>query len=423
MRKLWVYYQDRVTGQLEETDEGYRFTYDSTWVDEGRNPVSLTLPLRREPWESRTLFAFFDGLIPEGWLLELGVRNWKLDPRDRFGLLAAFCRDTIGAVGVGPVEGGMMQMNKCLVCFAPLDSDYPLAYHKRCAKALFESTTAPAMDLDMNTLTAAGLSLLRSSGTVPGVQKKLSVDRHPENGRRLTLRALGGRYILKAPVAEYPHLPENEAFCMELSARLGYPTAPHGLVHLADGTLAYLSRRFDRPADGSKLPQEDFCQLCQRPAADKYKGSLEAAAKVLAHSRQAGLDAVRFLQLNLLSWLMGNADLHLKNFSLYQPTPGLWHLTPAYDLVSTALVIPADKEETALTLNGKKSRLSKGDWQVLAGKLGVAPKVFDNIKNHLQEAWPQVEALCQASFLPVDQQDAFLARWQERAEKLRGGTG
>jgi serine/threonine-protein kinase HipA len=106
MRKLWVYYQDRVTGQLEETDEGYRFTYDSTWVDEGRNPVSLTLPLRREPWESRTLFAFFDGLIPEGWLLELGVRNWKLDPRDRFGLLAAFCRDTIGAVGVGPVEGG-----------------------------------------------------------------------------------------------------------------------------------------------------------------------------------------------------------------------------------------------------------------------------------------------------------------------------
>jgi serine/threonine-protein kinase HipA len=104
MRKLWVYYQDRAAGLLEETDEGYRFTYEPTWVDGGRNPVSLTLPLRREPWESRTLFAFFDGLVPEGWLLELGVRNWKLDPADRFGLLAAFCRDTIGAVGVGPAE-------------------------------------------------------------------------------------------------------------------------------------------------------------------------------------------------------------------------------------------------------------------------------------------------------------------------------
>ncbi|MEI6387745.1 MAG: HipA N-terminal domain-containing protein [Spirochaetota bacterium] len=106
MRKLWVYFQDRVAGLLEETDEGYRFTYAPSWVLEGKNPVSLTLPLRSAPWESRTLFAFFDGLVPEGWLLELGVRNWKFDPGDRFGLLAAFCRDTIGAVGVGPVEVG-----------------------------------------------------------------------------------------------------------------------------------------------------------------------------------------------------------------------------------------------------------------------------------------------------------------------------
>ncbi len=104
MRKLRVYYQDRVAGLLEETDEGYRFTYAADWVEEGPGPVSLTLPLRREPWNSRTLFAFFDGLVPEGWLLELGTRNWKLDPKDRFGLLAAFCRDTIGAVGVAPDE-------------------------------------------------------------------------------------------------------------------------------------------------------------------------------------------------------------------------------------------------------------------------------------------------------------------------------
>lgn len=104
MRKLRVYYQDTVAGLLEETDEGYRFTYTHSWVSERRNPVSLTLPLRKEPWESRTLFAFFDGLVPEGWLLDLGVRNWKLDSGDRFGLLSAFCRDTIGAVGVGPDE-------------------------------------------------------------------------------------------------------------------------------------------------------------------------------------------------------------------------------------------------------------------------------------------------------------------------------
>jgi serine/threonine-protein kinase HipA len=104
MRKLRVYYQDRLAGLLEETDEGYRFTYGADWLEAGQSPVSLTLPLRKEPWESRTLFAFFDGLIPEGWLLDLGTRNWKLDPKDRFGLLRAFCRDTIGAVGVEPIE-------------------------------------------------------------------------------------------------------------------------------------------------------------------------------------------------------------------------------------------------------------------------------------------------------------------------------
>ncbi len=309
-------------------------------------------------------------------------------------------------------------MNKCLVCFAPLDSDYQSAYHKRCAKTLFETTTAPAIDLDMNALTEAGLSLLRASGAVPGVQKKLSLDRNPHEDRRLTLRALGGRYILKPPVDEYPHLPENEAFCMELAASLGYPTAPHGLAYVADGTMVYLSRRFDRPADGTKVPQEDFCQLCQRPAADKYKGSLEAASKVLAHSRQAGLDAVRYLELNLLAYLMGNADLHLKNFSLYCPAPDQWQLTPAYDLVSTALVLPEDREETALTLNGKKSRLTQADWLSLAGKLGVSPKVLDNLTGRLLGAWPVVEALCRASFLPEELQASFLGRWQARAGRL-----
>lgn len=313
-------------------------------------------------------------------------------------------------------------MNKCLVCFTPLDLDYPSAYHKKCAKALFESTMAPAIDLDMNGLAEAGLSLLRASGAVPGVQKKLSVDRHPKEVRRMTLRALGGRYILKPPVEEYPHLPENEAFCMELSARLGFPTAPHGLARLADGTLAYISRRFDRPAEGTKLPQEDFCQLCQRPAADKYKGSLEAAAKVLAYSRQAGLDAVRFLELNLLAWLMGNADLHLKNFSLFCPSADQWQLTPTYDLVSTALVIPEDREETALTLNGKKSHLTRSDWLSLAKKLEVAPKVFSNLTRSLFEAWPKVESLCRSSFLPLEQQGTFLELWQERAGRLSEGT-
>ena len=320
-------------------------------------------------------------------------------------------------------------MNKCLVCFSPLDATHDSAnnssrdsaYHPRCAKALFETATVPAIDIDMNALVEAGLSLLRASGSVAGVQKKLSVDRHPDEPRRLNLQALGGRFILKPPVDEYPNLVENEAFCMELSQQLGFPTAPHGLARLVDGTLVYLTRRFDRPPNGIKVPQEDFCQLSQRPSADKYKGSLEAASKALAYSSQAGLDAVRFLELNLMAWLMGNADLHLKNFSLYCPQAERWQLTPAYDLVSTALVLPGDREETALTLNGKKSHLRLGDWLALSAKLGVGEKVLRNLAGRFLRAWPRVEILCRTSFLPAGQQDSFLGRWQERAGRLAVG--
>ena len=100
-----VYWNDRLAGVIRETDEGYEFAYDHEWLGSPNNePISLTLPIRPEPYRSRTMIAFFDGLIPEGWLLSIAVRNWKLDPRDRMGLLLVACKDTIGAVSIRPLE-------------------------------------------------------------------------------------------------------------------------------------------------------------------------------------------------------------------------------------------------------------------------------------------------------------------------------
>ncbi len=105
MRRAKVWYSETLAGYVEETEVGYRFTYQATYLNSPEaKPVSQVLPLQAEPFEAKTLFPFFDGLIPEGWLLDLGTRNWKLDPKDRFGLLVAFCRDPIGAVGVTPDE-------------------------------------------------------------------------------------------------------------------------------------------------------------------------------------------------------------------------------------------------------------------------------------------------------------------------------
>lgn len=99
-RKAFVYIRDSYAGLLEETDEGYRFQYDPDYLACGTSPVSLTLPLTDKPFVSTTLFPFFDGLIPEGWLLEVVSRNWKIERRDRFGLLLIACRDAIGNVTI-----------------------------------------------------------------------------------------------------------------------------------------------------------------------------------------------------------------------------------------------------------------------------------------------------------------------------------
>lgn len=105
MRRTKIYYQSQLAGVLSEEDTGYRFVYDNDYLRQpDAIPVSLTMPLSQKEFESNVLFPFFDGLIPEGWLLDISVQNWKLDPRDRMGLLMTCCRDCIGAVSVEPFE-------------------------------------------------------------------------------------------------------------------------------------------------------------------------------------------------------------------------------------------------------------------------------------------------------------------------------
>ena len=105
LRTAYVYVRDRFAGELCETDEGYLFQYDADYLAaDDTSAVSLTLPKRDQAYTSRTLFAFFDGLIPEGWVLELVVHNWKIDLRDRFGILLVACKDCIGAVSIHEVR-------------------------------------------------------------------------------------------------------------------------------------------------------------------------------------------------------------------------------------------------------------------------------------------------------------------------------
>ena len=268
-------------------------------------------------------------------------------------------------------------------------------YHAACAKGLFGSETAPTFAYSMTELNELAKRLVLSHVSVPGVQAKLSVhlERAQHAPDRLTLVGLDGNYILKLPTAQYPGLPESEHFAMTLARLCGIETAAFGLVRLESGALAYLTRRMDRE-DGMKH-MIDFCQLTNRPSERKYYGSYEQICKgIKACSSVVGTDVVRFFELLLFSFLTGNSDMHLKNFSLLREHDGTWHLSPAYDLVPVKAILPADKDDLALTVNGKNRKLRAEDFKAAAATMGLTPeqdrrlteRMVASVRKNLDEA-------------------------------------
>ncbi|MDB6036101.1 MAG: HipA domain protein, partial [Verrucomicrobiales bacterium] len=243
-------------------------------------------------------------------------------------------------------------------------------------------SVAPTLDHGLDEMERLAANVIRTHGAIPGVQAKISLDfaapaKAAKTGR-LTLVGLWGRYILKPPTQAYPELPEVEDATMHLASAAGLHTVPHAMIRLKSGELAYITRRIDRIKTG-KVAMEDLCQLTGRQTEDKYKGSLEQAGKVIRlYSNQPGLDAVDFFELVLFCFLTGNADMHLKNFSLWRPAEESVQLAPAYDLVATRLLLPGDDEESALALNGKKKNLRRKDFDALARSLELSEKVRDN---------------------------------------------
>jgi serine/threonine-protein kinase HipA len=302
-------------------------------------------------------------------------------------------------------------MSACLFCYQPL-AEPGLDYHASCSKKIFGLATPPALPYSEHDLESLAHDVINRQTAVTGVQAKLSLHITGTNkdgaDRRFTLVGLWGGYILKPPTATYPQLPEVEDVTMHLAQLAKLKTAPHSLVRLQSGSLAYLTKRIDRTNKG-KLAMEDFCQLTERLTEDKYRGSTEQIAKaILKYSATPGLDVVNFFELVLFSFLTGNADMHLKNFSLLEQ-PGLgMTLSPAYDLVNTALVNPADDEEMALTLNGRKSKIQKKDFIAAMATSGLDEKQQSNIFSKMSNALPLWLDLIDRSFM----NEAFKAQYK-----------
>ncbi len=310
-------------------------------------------------------------------------------------------------------------MNRCLYCYKEL-KDGMIDFHPHCAKKIFGTTKIPTLPYLRDEITELATQVIRSQTTITGVQSKLSLQlsrgkrNEPE---RFTIVGLWGNYILKPQSDNYPMLPEVEDLTMHLAEIAKIETAQHSLIRFADGELCYLTKRFDRTDDGSKLPMEDMCQLSERLTEYKYKGSHEQIAKlILKHSTTSKLDIVNYWEQVLFSWIVGNADMHLKNYSLLG---GEHRLSPAYDLVSTAIIIPSDSEELALILNGRKRKISRSDFEKAMFGSDVEPKVADKIFvkfTKLVEKWGE---MIDQSFLTEEMKVQYKAIIRERIERIK----
>lgn len=309
---------------------------------------------------------------------------------------------------------------KCLHCYKPL-SDDEVDYHKGCARKIFESAIVPVLPYTRANIKELAREIVAASTTVTGVQAKLSLDisrGKAGEAQRFTIVGLWGKYILKPQTDRFTNLPENEDLTMHMAEAAGIKTVPHSLIRFADGELCYITRRIDRTRQGGKIAMEDMCQLSERLTEDKYKGSYERIVKLIRqHSAAPLLDVVNFWEVVVFSWLTGNADMHLKNFSLYRPADN-YILTPAYDLLSTVLAMPEDDEELALTLNGKKKRIRRDDFEKAMRENGMKDNAIAKLFDRFSKSVPKWHGLINESFLPKALQKAYHDKIDIMARRL-----
>ncbi len=301
-------------------------------------------------------------------------------------------------------------MSKCLYCYQELENELK-DFHPACAKRFFGKAEAPVLPYSRDNINDLAKESVLSRIAVTGVQSKLSMDVNKggkDEPDRLTIVGLWGKYILKPKSKEFPWLPEVEDLTMHLAEIAKIDVVPHTLIRFNDGEMAYMTKRIDRDRNGTKYLMEDLCQISERITLDKYKSSYEKAAKLIKlHSSAPMLDLVNFWEVVVFSWITGNSDMHLKNFSLISRTPGHYVLSQAYDLVNVHLIFPEDDEELALMLDGKKKHITKQNFMRAMASSGLGEKVIEKIFRKFTDVAPKWYDFIDSSFLPTEMKEKY----------------
>lgn len=255
--------------------------------------------------------------------------------------------------------------------------------------------------------------------SIQGVQPKVSAVLNIKN-KTFDIVDRGGRYILKPQHQYFDLLPENEDLTMKMAAMIGLEVPVHGLIWSKDGSLTYFIKRFDRRGQKDKVAIEDFAQLAGLSRDTKYNFSMEKVVKLLEnYCTFPMLEKAKLFKMTLFSFLVGNEDNHLKNFSIIN-SKGKIEISPCYDLLNTTIVLPNPEDEIALSIKGKKRNLTR---KILIDYFGkerceLTDVVIKKTLETLAVAIPNWKELIDISFLSEEMKDKYHTLLKARTETL-----
>jgi serine/threonine-protein kinase HipA len=309
--------------------------------------------------------------------------------------------------------------NNCLYCYQALTNE--VDFHQKCVLKFFGTNQAPAMLHTNNEMYVLAKQVIERSVAVPGVQPKLSMSILKEKGlgvqgRLTVVGALEGNYIFKPPSDTYPEMPENEHLTMRMAEAFGIRVVESSLIHLASGERSYITKRIDRTKKGEKIHMLDMFQITV--ANDKYISTMEKVGKAIrAHSSNTVLDLLIFFEVSLFCFITGNNDMHLKNFSMIKSRVG-WVLAPSYDLLNVRIINPKDKEDLALLMGGKKTKLNRLYFERFGADLGLSPKQINGVFSRFTKNKSKAIYWIEQSFLSQEMKKSYLDVLNERYKRL-----
>jgi serine/threonine-protein kinase HipA len=313
-------------------------------------------------------------------------------------------------------------MNRCPITYEDCgESLYSVKGLKMLSPALKQLSMLPLTSEELR----AEAMLMASKMSIQGVQPKLGAILNIKEGK-FEIAEKGGRYILKPQHPELPELPQNEDLTMRLAEIIGIHVPLHGLIYSIDHSMTYFIKRFDRKGQKDKIAVEDFTQLAGMSRSTKYDYSMEKLVKLIDdYCTFPAVEKAKLFKFVLFNYLVGNEDMHLKNYSILN-YKGKVELSPAYDLLNSTIVLEGEIKEIALPLKGMRNNFDNNTLINYFGKdcCNLSDKIIENTVSAIQAAIPSWFELIEISFLSEGMKEKYRALLQSRISRLGyGGQG